>query len=247
MCYNRLFKHYVASNVDGAGTFEAYANRDSLSYLDKYGLEDVPTFLRCTLRKGGYCDAWNAFVQLGWTNDSYEVERANQLTYTDLLESFLPSVPSQNKDIRARLADFLGVTTDSETIRKIEWLGIFDHKPIQLEKATPAQILLELLKEKWALQANDKDMVVMLHHFIYKLAGKKYSLTSSMVLNGEDAEHTALAKTVGLPMGMFIKLLLTDKINLTGVHIPNQKQVYEPILEELKEYGICFAEKKELV
>lgn len=245
--YNRLFKYYDAYNVDGEGTFEAYANRDSLSYLDKYGLEEVPTFVRCTLRKGGYCDAWNAFVQLDWTNDTYQIENANQLTYTDLLASFLPRAAHPNQDMRHQLANFLNISVDSETIQKMAWLGIFDHRPIRLEKASPAQILLDLLEEKWKLQPDDKDMVVMLHHFIYKLAGKKYSLTSSMVLHGEDAARTALSKTVGLPMAMFIKLLLTDKIDLRGVHIPNQKQVYEPILEELKEYGICFLEKKEIL
>lgn len=241
--YNRLFVQHERYDIDNHGTFEAYANRDSMSYIDKYQLEDVPTFVRCTLRKEGFCDAWNALVKLGWTDHSYTIDHANLLTYRTFVEAFLPkSVVEDPRRLRVRLAEFLNIEVASPVMEKLIWLGIFEDKPVPFAKATPAEILLHILKEKWVLQPSDRDMVVMLHKIDYALGQQQQSLTSWLVVEGKDAEHTAISKTVGLPMGILIKLMLNKQISLSGVHIPTMPEVYYPVLEELETYGIVFRE-----
>ena len=128
-------------------------------------------------------------------------------------------------------------------MQKLQWLGIFDDLPIRLPEASPARILLDLLEEKWQLQPSDKDLVIMIHEINYQLNGKKRTLISSLADKGLDAENTALSKLVGLPMAMIVKLLLTNKLQLAGTHLPIMPEVYEPVLNELeRDYGVLFNE-----
>lgn len=237
--YNRLFKQIEKIAVKDHGEFEAYANRDSLSYRVPYKMENIPTMLRGTLRMPGYCKAWNAFVKLGLTDDTYKVEKSESLTYKQLIEAFLPEGEGSVKE---RLAKFLNKKERSKVMQKIEWTGILDDKVIGLKNASPAQILQQLLEEKWKLKENDKDMIVMQHQFIYKLKNKQEKLFSSLVVKGDDQVYTAMAKTVGLPMAIMAKLILTEQVKLTGVQIPTMPEVYNPVLKELEELGIKFEE-----
>ena len=238
--YNRLFKQYRLVNVPGVGEFESYANRDSLLYREIYGIDNIPTIKRSTLRHPGFCDAWNALVQLGLTSDAYPILESKNMTYRELVDAFLLDNPYVTGTIKERLATFLNIGASSEIIRKLEWLGLFDRKKIGLENATPAKILENLLVEKLKLKENDKDMIVMHHVFKYKIKRKKYKLQSSMVLKGDDSVQTAMSKLVGLPIGIFVKLILQDKITETGVQIPVKPSIYNPVLDELKEYGVEF-------
>ncbi|MDX5346053.1 MAG: saccharopine dehydrogenase NADP-binding domain-containing protein [Hymenobacteraceae bacterium] len=241
--YHQLFKRTDRLQVLEFGEFDGYANRDSLSYRQPYGLDNIPTILRGTLRRRGYCQSWNALVQLGLTDDSYTLENAHELTYHQLTESFLPAFHDSTADLRTRLAIYLNLEPDSEEIQNLEWLGLFSDEKIGLEKPTPAQVLEKIVVQKWKLQPGDKDMIVMQHLFEYELQGKEYLHTSSMVVLGDDAVQTGMAKTVGLPVGIAAKLILEGKVNQKGVIIPTSKELYEPILEELKEYGINFVEE----
>lgn len=238
--YNRLFTQTETIQVDGYGNFDGYANRDSLSYRTAYGLENISTMLRGTLRMPGYCSAWNVFVKLGWTDDSYKIENSHKMTFAQLLDAFLPE--SKN-NLKKRLAEFMQLPENSDEIKKVEWLEIFTDKKINTENGTPAQILQELLEEKWQLKKDDKDMIVMQHLFEYQLNGKKHQITSSLVVKGEDQTNTAMAKTVGLPAAIAVKMILLNQLNLKGIKIPTEKNIYEPILEELKLFGINFIEK----
>ena len=119
---------------------------------------------------------------------------------------------------------------------------MFSDKKITLKEGTPAQLLQNLLEEKWKLKKGDKDMIVMQHIFDYELKGKQHQLTSSLVVTGDDEDHTAMAKTVGLPLGITVKNFLIGKFKLSGVQIPIIKEIYEPLLIELEEYNICFRE-----
>ncbi|RNI31183.1 saccharopine dehydrogenase family protein [Rufibacter latericius] len=242
--YPQLFRRTETFQVDGFGAFDGYANRDSLSYREPYGLQGIPTMLRGTLRRPGYCQAWQVLVQLGLTDDSYFLEDPAHLTYRDLVESCLPAADT-GKSLKERVAAYIGLAADSEELRLVEWTGLFDDLPIGLEKATPAQALEKLLVPKWKLNAGDKDMIVMLHQFEYELQGEKRNLTSSLVVLGDDEVHTAMAKTVGLPLGIAVKLLLQGKIQAKGVVVPLQPDLYEPILEELEQHGVCFTEREE--
>jgi len=239
--YNRLFTQICTIEVFGHGKFDAYANRDSLSYRKFYGIENIPTMLRGTLRMPGYCQAWNVFVKLGLTDDSYKIEASDTLTYKQLLESFLPVGKQSTKE---KLTTFMGAEMNEEVMNKIEWLGVFEDKKIKAKNATPAQILQDLLEEKWLLKEHDKDMIVMQHQFEYTLNGQAKKITSSLVVKGDDQTYTAMAKTVGLPLAIAAKLILQGKISARGVIIPTIKEIYLPVLNELENYGVKFEEKE---
>lgn len=239
--YNRLFTQICTIEMEGYGAFDAYANRDSLSYRHSYGLENIPTMLRGTLRMPGYCKAWNVFVKLGLTDDSYKIEASDKMTYRQLLEAFLPQGTASTKD---KLVAFMGPEMDADVLSKIEWLGILEDRKITVSNGSPAQILQDLLEEKWKLGANDKDMIVMQHLFEYQHNKQTKTITSSLVVKGEDQTYTAMAKTVGLPLAITAKLILQGKIAARGVTIPTTKEIYLPLLAELETLGICFVEKE---
>ncbi len=242
--YSRLFKSYEKINIPNAGDFEAYPNRDSLLYLKVYGLEDIPNIKRATVRNVGFCDAWAALIKIGLTDGSYPIHNCNKLSYHEWTDAYIPKGPGSLKD---RTADFLGEKVDSPVMKKLEWLGIFRKKRITIDQATPALILENLLLEKWQLKQGDKDMIVMQHEFEYNLGGKKHLLTSSMVMKGEDEINTAMTKLVGLPLGIFARLIMQGKIKTTGVNIPVMKEVYAPVLRELDEYGVSFVEHEKII
>lgn len=244
--YHQLFRRTDEIFVEGYGHFEGYANRDSLSYREPYNLLDIPTMLRGTLRRKGYCAAWDVFVQLGLTDDSYSLEGSENMTYRSYLEAFLP--PAANgQTIAQRIANYTGIEEQGEIMQKLAWLDLFTDTPVQQANATPAQVLEKILKEKWQLEPGDKDMIVMQHLFEYELAGEKHELTSSLVVKGDDEVHTAMAKTVGLPVAILAKLLLQGKISQRGVVIPIQPELYAPVLEELKDFGINFVERERVL
>jgi saccharopine dehydrogenase (NADP+, L-glutamate forming) len=240
--YNQLFKRTEKMSILDVGEFEMYPNRDSLSYRETYGLQDIPTLLRGTLRRPGYCAGWNVFVQIGATDDTYTIGHSENLTYREFINSFLPY--NLEDTVEQKVCDFVGLEMESETMSRLKWLGIFEETKIGLKNATPAQILQKLLEEKWALEAEDKDIIVMQHQFDYSLNGKTKRITSSLVVRGKDQVHTAMAITVGTPVAIATKLFLTGVINQKGVIVPTMKDVYQPVLKELEEYGIVFIEKE---
>lgn len=237
--YNRLYTQICTIDVDGYGQFDAYANRDSIGYQKPYGLESAKDMLRGTLRMPGYCKAWNVFVKLGLTDDSYKIKVSDKFTYTDLINSFLPAGTESTKD---KLIAFMGNDIDKDVIAKLDYLELFSHKAIKLKEGSPAELLQSLLEEKWLLKTGDKDMIVMQHQFEYQLNGVAKKLNSSLVVIGDDEIHTAMAKTVGLPLAITVKNFLTGKFKLYGVQIPTEKTIYESMLEELEKVGIVFKE-----
>jgi saccharopine dehydrogenase (NADP+, L-glutamate forming) len=241
--YNRLFKDIQPVEIDGVeGEYEGYANRDSLLYREVYGLKDIPTILRGTIRNAGYCEAWNALIRIGLTDSSYPILESENLTYHGLMEAYV-SAEHKGNTVKERIASLLKIDVKSEVMKKLEWLGLFSKKRINLPNATPALILEHLLLDKWKLQADDKDMILMQHQFEYDLKGKKRLLTSTLIMKGAGSHDTAMARLVGLPMGIFVKLVLQGRITQKGVNIPVMKEVYAPVLEELKDYGVEFVEK----
>ena len=240
--YRRLFKKYQVVDIQGMGEYEMYANRDSLLYRDIYGLSDIPNILRGTVRSKGFCDAWAAIVKIGLTNGSYPILNSDKMTYHSLLEAFTSNEPGTS--VKEKISHLIVEDVNSPVMKKLEWLGLFSKKKIKLSNATPALILENLLLDKWKLKETDKDMIIMQHEFEYKLDGKKKCLTSTMVLKGTDSIDTAMSRLVGLPLGVFVRLVMQGKITTTGVNIPVMPQVYNPVLEELKEYGVEFIEKE---
>jgi len=241
--YNRLFRRTEFLDIDGFGRFEGYANRDSLKYQNIYGLDNIKTLYRGTMRRVGFSRAWNIFVQLGMTDDSYTIDDSENMSYRDFVNSFLAYSPTDSVELKFRHA--LKIDQDDIVWDKLEELDIFNsEKMVNLIKATPAQILQKILMDSWTLDADDKDMIVMYHKFGYVLDGEKHQIDSTMVAIGENQVYTAMAKTVGLPVAIATVAILNKKITTPGVQIPISREVYEPILKELETYGITFSEKK---
>lgn len=240
--YGTLFRRTEFLEVEGYGKFEAYSNRDSLKYRSIYGLDDILTLYRGTIRRVGFSKAWNMFVQLGMTDDSYIMEDSENMSYRQFTNSFLPYHPTDSVEIKMRL--ILKIDQDDIMWDKLLELDLFNpDKKVNLPNATPAQILEKILTDSWALQPDDKDMIVMYHKFGYELNGEKRQIDSKMVCIGEDQIYTAMAKTVGLPVAIATLLILNGKITTPGVQLPINKEVYMPILEELESYGVVFYEQ----
>jgi len=239
--YHRLFRRTEFITVEGYGKFEVYANRNSLKYQSVYGLDNILTLYRGTIRRVGFSKAWNMFVQLGMTDDSYIIPDSENLSYREFVNAFLPYSPTDSVELKLR--HNLKIDQDDLMWDKLEELDIFNpNKIIGIADATPAQALQKILMDKWTLAEDDKDMIVMYHKFGYELNGKKYQIDSNMVSIGEDQTYTSMAKTVGLPVAMAALKILNKEITTPGVQLPINREVYEPILKELKNYGIVFKE-----
>jgi len=240
--YNQLFSTLSAANVPEYGDFEVYPNRDSLQYRTLYGLEDVPTIIRGTMRRPGFCEAWNVFVQLGCTDDTYVMADSHLLSYRQYLECFLPY--SKGNSAEDKLAEFANFSKASEVMNKILWLGIYSDEIIGLKNATPAMILQKILEKKWSMTVQDRDLLVMQHQFEFELDGKRKHIISSMSCEGKDSENTAMSYTVGTPMAIAVKLLATGAIKPVGIQIPIRPDIYNPVLDELDQLGIRFDEQE---
>ena len=239
--YNKLFKRTQNLQIENYGSFEGYPNRDSLKYRNIYGLRDIKTLCRGTIRKVGFSESWDVFVQLGMTDDSYIIENSMNMKFRDFVDLFLPY--NAKERVESKLQKLLKISEKELIWSKLLELDIFsDQKTITLDKATPAQILEFILCKSWTLDPSDKDMIVMTHKFVYELKNKKYQIDSNMVCIGEDQTYTAMAKTVGLPLAIATLAILNSKITAKGVQLPVKKDIYNPILKELIEYGIEFNE-----
>jgi saccharopine dehydrogenase (NADP+, L-glutamate forming) len=240
--YRRLFRQYRNVEIPGMGEWEVYANRDSLMYKEAYGLQNIRTMFRGTIRHKGFCDAWNALVRIGLTDATFPIVDSDKLTYHDLMEAFL-GISQHVGSVKDRVAKMIETEPESDIMQKLEWLGLFSKRKIKLQNATPALILENLLLEKWALQPHDRDMVIMQHVFEYEQQRKRRKMTSTLVMKGNNSEETAMSRLVGLPLGIFVKLLMMGKISTTGVNIPTMPEVYEPVMAELEDHGVKFMEE----
>lgn len=239
--YNKLFRRTEFLEVEGFGRFEAYANRDSLKYREVYGLENALTVYRGTIRRVGYSRAWDILVQLGMTDDSYTIDNSEEMTYREFTNSFLPYHPTDTVEIKLRHAQ--KIDQDDIIWDKLLELDLFNgNKKVGLKNATPAQILEKILSEKWTLEPQDKDMIVMYHKFGYELNGNQHQIDATMVCIGDDQTYTAMAKTVGLPVAIATVKILNGEITTAGVQLPISKEIYTPILDELEDYGVIFKE-----
>ena len=241
--YNRLFRRTEFLEIREFGKFEVYANRNSLKYKNIYQLDDVLTLYRGTIRRVGFSRAWNMFVQLGMTDDSYKMENSEDMSYRDFVNSFLPYSPTDSVELKFRHQ--LKIDQDDIMWEKLLDLDLFNpDKRINLENATPAQILQKILMDKWSLSPDDKDMIVMYHKFGYEINGERKQIDSTMVNIGKDQTETAMARTVGLPVGIAALKILNGTIKTPGVQLPISPEVYKPILEELSQNGIFFEEEE---
>ena len=237
--YSQLFKRTERFEIDGYGSFDGYANRDSLKYIDIYNIDEVETIYRGTLRKPDFCQGWDVLIELGLTDDSYVLENSRLLSPRQLLNAFLPYHIVDSVEVK--LKKFLR-TEREHLVILFQEIGFFNGDVLLFEQdASPAALLQILLQGAWILKPSDKDMLVMLHEFEFEHPKGRTKITSSMVALGEDNVFTAMSNTVGLPIGIIAKLMLNGYSN-PGVHIPVQKEIYLPVLKELEEFGIKFTD-----
>lgn len=228
--YEGLFSGCAEVTIDGIGALAWYPNRDSLSYIAKYELNEADTFIRTTLRHPDFCKGWQMIVDLGLTNEK-NVYETDSLSIASFFKLHLTKANISSK------------FTDEVLLNQFEFLGLNDEKTlINKGPACSADVLQFIIEKKWPLLPADKDMAVMLHEIAYEVKNQKSKVKSSLVVKGEDNVRTAMAKTVGLPLGMAAKLLLEGTIQERGLHLPTVPGIYEPVLKMLEEYGIVFHE-----
>lgn len=218
------------------GPLAWYANRDSLSYIKTYDLHKISTFIRTTLRYPAFCRGWNKIIRLDLTNKMDHEGIKNCKTFSDWFEL--------KKDKMLSETHFPENTFfDSEFQEQIDFISLRSKENIPVTVSNSAAILQFLLEKNLALKPNDKDMIIMLHEIEYSIDGENKQTRSCLIVKGEDHIHTAMAKTVGLPLGIAARLVLEKRINLTGLHIPIVPEIYKPVLEELELNGIKFTEE----
>lgn len=237
-----VFRRTEFMNVEGYGRFEGLANRDSLKYKDAYGLTQIETLYRGTLRRPGYARAWDCFVRLGMTDDSYIIKGLKNMSFRDYTNLFLAYNSSDSVELKLKY--YLSIPQDSEIFYKLEWAGIFSDQKFEFDEATPAQCLEYILRQVWTMLPEDKDLIVMYHKIGWEQDGALFMIESSMGVEGENARSTAMAGTVGLPLGIATKLVLQGNAPI-GVQRPMTKEWFDPILEELaRDFGVKFIEKE---
>jgi len=242
--YHKVFRRTEKICIPGYCDYEAYANRDSLRYIPIYGLEEAETVFRGTIRGRGFCRAWDVFVQLGATDDSFIMELSKGAIHRDFINAFLMYHPTDSVELK--FMHYMGLDPDSEVMEKLDWLGIFEKTPIGLDTGTPAQILEHILKKKWSMKPQDLDLVVMWHQFEFedKNTREIRTLHSYLVVKREEGGPPAISKTVGLPLGIAARLYLDGEIKVHGCVLPTIKEIYNPVLNELEKYGIRFIEQE---
>ena len=242
---HRVFRKIRPVEVDGR-MYMGYPNRDSLSYLDTYGLDGVDTLIRGTLRGEGYCESWDLIVRLGLVSDDVELSWAEGLSWADWTRTFLPAELCEGS-VRDGVKSLLNAS--DRDLDRVEWLGLFDQQsgPSQT-KGTPAAIIQSLIEEKWELKDSDRDLIVMWHRFEFDKDGKRQVITSELSLEGVDQTYTGMSDTVGLPMALAAEhMLVGPGFGEIGVQVPVTPNYYTPMLKQLEELNIIFIEKHSYV
>lgn len=240
--YKEVFERSKKIKIEPLGNLASYPNRDSLKYRDIYQIEDVKTLVRSTLRYPSFVKGWDFLIKAGLTDGTDNLD-AEELTYSAWVA--IKSGLSDNHELLDNFKEKFQV--DAKSMKMLEWLRIFEPKLINGEKGVSSAVILqELLERRWKMRTIDKDMVVMQHQIEYERKGQANKLTSTMITIGENKMFSAMAKTVGLPMGILARKILIKEIsteNLSGVHIPVMPEVFNPVLRELAKNGIEFVEQ----
>jgi saccharopine dehydrogenase-like NADP-dependent oxidoreductase len=231
--YKKVFSNCEIIDVPHLFPLACYPNRDSLGYTRTYGLTETATFMRTTLRYPSFCRGWNRIVNKGLTDLDDHEQIKDYKTYAEWYR----------KKNDSREAPFQTPGEEEEFAEQLSYLGLDSNTPIDEAPENSAALLQCILENKLSMKPHDKDMIVMLHELGYTLNGENKLLRSSLVVTGDDQRKTAMAKTVGLPLGIAAKLILQGKITTTGLHIPVLAEIYEPVLQELEANGIQFHEE----
>ena len=238
-----LFLNSVNIHIMGLGDFEGYPNRNSLPYIDLYGIQSTKSILRGTLRNVGWCATLKKIVDLHLLDQ--EEDDWTGFTYVSFLRKLMNNPDEQN--LRRALGQYLNIDENSEIIDRLEWLGLLEDSPLPQTQASPLDIIGDKMLEKLQYQEGERDMIILQHTFeaVYP-DSKKERIMSTLIDFGIPNGDSSMSRTVGLPPAIGTRLILEGEINKTGVHIPVIPEIYMPILAELKEIGIEFKESREV-
>ena len=240
-----LFTCVHPVEVEGIGQLEAYPNRDSLGYIDLYGLEGIETMFRGTFRYQGWCETLKKVVDLGLLEETPVTYPAGT-TYGQFMAGFLKSSPTG--DVRKDMASQLDLDPGSPILDRLEWLGLFSDETIAIteQETTPLDVLCARMAQTMPYKPGERDMIALCHYFVAKFpASPDERITSTMIDFGQPGGDSSMARTVSLPAAIATKLILTGKIMKPGVHIPVTKDIYNPVLDELTTLDIKFVERTE--
>ncbi|MGM0667701.1 MAG: saccharopine dehydrogenase C-terminal domain-containing protein [Bacteroidota bacterium] len=229
-----LFKKTFNYEIKNVGVLEVYANRDSISYIDIYGLRDIRTIFRGTFRFRGWCETIDAMKTLDLL--SRQEEDLKGKTYADLIRS---RTGSSKGPLKQQVAEKLGTGTGSAAIKAFDWLGLYEEKKIPSYMKSSFEVISDRMMSKMILKEDEKDMIVLKHVFLARHKdGSREVISSQMIDYGSPSTDTSIARTVALPAAVATRLILKGKINLKGVFRPVKKEIYMPVLDMLEEMGI---------
>lgn len=234
-----LFKDAFTHAFPNVGDLEVYPNRDSMSYMEIYGLNDVNTIYRGTYRLPGWCESMDTIKAINLVGDETK-------DYTGMsFKAFLcEKAGIKGDNIRKELRALPGINPTEHALDALEWLGLFSNEPMGYGVTSPFEITSDLMIKKMWLNDNERDMVVMQHYFLVKRKDGKHEVISSRMLDfGTPATNTSIARTVALPASIAVKLILEGKITNTGIQRPMISDIYNPILDELEKVGIKMEEE----
>lgn len=249
VAHRNIFNRTWPVEVDGFGRLEAYPNRDSMIYQSVFNLKKVKTMIRATMRYPGWSEVWTQLIKLGMTQETVLLHELSKKTYAEFTEMFLPLYLKGDK-LQHRVAAFLNINPTGEIMRKLEYLGLFSGDKVEAEGDTPANVLTSLLARKLPLPEGGRDVVILKHDLTASYPNgkaRKERTVCTFIEYGKPDGHTAMAKTVGLPAAIGVKLILQGKLTLTGCQIPIVSGIYTPVLQELAKNGLKFEERMEVI
>lgn len=243
MASHRLFRDMHIFPVEDLGDYEAYPNRDSISYIEIYGLRGIQTMYRATLRNMGWCDCLFNIGKLGLLSLD-EVDVAGK-TYADLMRDLTGCRPTE--DLRTATAAALGIPKEAFPILSLEWLGVFSARKFKTDRIAPLDALGELMFEKLTYKPGERDMLVLCHDFHVMFPdGRRERIVSQLVDFGVPHGDSAMSRTVSLPAAIGAEMILEGRIERVGVLRPTTPDLYMPLLDELAALNIACRERTEV-
>jgi len=236
-----LFSHHWPCEIKGFGELEVYPNRDSLPYIESYGIPSVRSMFRGTLRYPGWCDTLKAIVDLGWLDETERTD-IEGLTYGQLLQRL---IGSPGVALKMELAEHLNLPIESDILRKIEWLGLLSGEAIPAADKTYLDVVASRMLIKMGYVPGERDMLVMQHEFVAEYTDRTERTYSTLIDYGIPHGNSSMSRLVGLPAAIAARMILQGEIALTGVHVPMIPEIYQPVLGELDSMGISFTETVE--
>ena len=225
--------HAEVLHVPGAGIFESNPNADSLYYGERYGLTDVHTIRRGTLRYPGWAQFWLFMLSLDFLNEERVMEFDDEQVLSALFRL-------SGNDPPADIYSFVAERAQSHAsvfLEGMESLGLLDQDNRISGSYSAFSIILAGAQERMQYAPDEMDLVVLHHEFTVQKDGKREKWTSSMIREGNE-DATAMAFLVGVPAGIAARLILEDKIEGRGALIPLTPDIYGPLLKELAELGL---------